>query len=63
MIDIPIVENPETIVEESKWIQCGESTVLFVWPTMSEVEIPRRLEDFKILKTLDKGSCGKVYLV
>jgi len=56
--------NPKDIIKEASKMEQGNSTLLFSRKATSEIDvIPQRLEDFKILRVIDKGSFGKVFLV
>lgn len=60
------LNNPEKLAEEQKRKAEGKSMLLFSKKARkgadAEME-PESLEDFEILKVIDKGSFGKVFLV
>jgi len=58
--------NPEKINREQKLMNSGESVLIFTKKQREEDDDsndPNSLEDFEILKVIDKGSFGKVFLV
>lgn len=56
--------NPKDILKEASKMEQGASSLLFSRKATSELDvIPQWLEDFKILRVIDKGSFGKVFLV
>jgi hypothetical protein len=57
------LNNPEKLQEESKRKAEGKSMLLFSKKQGSKEMEPESLEDFEILKVIDKGSFGKVFLV
>lgn len=60
------LNNPEKLAEESKWKADGKSMLLFSKKNndgSTDGMEPESLEDFEILKVIDKGSFGKVFLV
>ena len=58
------LNNPEKLVEEAKRKAEGQSMLLFSKKSHDADGIqPDSLEDFEILKVIDKGSFGKVFLV
>lgn len=56
--------KPELLEEESKRKNDGESKLIFSKKAdHDDPNQPESLEDFEILKVIDKGSFGKVFLV
>jgi len=61
---LKVANKPENIEEEGKWMEAGDSMLLFSRKASVEYDcIPKGLEDFRVLKVIDKGSFGKVFLV
>lgn len=59
------LNNPEKLAEEAKRKDEGKSMLLFTSKKVIDKNSahPRSLEDFEILRVIDKGSFGKVFLV
>jgi len=56
--------KPELLAEEAKRKDEGTSMLLFARKSHDTSSVhPTSLEDFDILKVIDKGSFGKVFLV
>ena len=56
--------HPDNINQEEARMGSSQSMLLFSRKASAEYDvIPKSLEDFKILKVIDKGSFGKVFLV
>lgn len=62
-IDLKKYNKEEKLTEEQKIIDGGNSVGVGLNESMEGKDSHTKLEDFKVLKVIDKGSFGKVFLV